>query len=294
MNPSEQDVKHNYEEGVARPVVSFEFFPPKTEESKAALWKSIKELEPLNPHYVSVTYGAGGTTRETTFETVAAIRNETKLNPAVHLTCVGHSKDEIKKLAESYWEAGIQQIVALRGDPPKGEDYVPHPEGYAYADELVKGLLEIAPFEIMVAAYPETHPAAPNAKFDLDHLRRKLDNGAREAVCQYCFDTDNFLRFMDRARAVGITAPISPGIMPISNFAQCVRFSKMCGAVVPSWMHKLFAEADENPAMRDQLAVYIAAEQCNRLRAEGIHNFHFYTLNRADLTKAICRLIGAA
>lgn len=272
---------------------SFEFFPPKSDAAKAALWKNIETLAPLAPDYVSVTYGAGGTTRETTYETVKAILDKTNLTPAVHLTCVGHSRDEIHALAQSYWEAGVKQIVALRGDPPKGtEQYTPHPNGYAYADDLVSGLLEIAPFEIMVAAYPETHPTAPGAAFDLEHLKRKIDNGAKEAVCQYCFDTETFLRFNDRAREAGITAPITPGVMVMSGWEQCVRFSKMCGASIPDWMRTLFHNADENPVLRDQLAVYIAAEQCRQLRAEGIDNFHIYTLNRADLTLALCRLIG--
>ena len=275
------------------PKISFEFFPPKNLEGSFRLWDTVQVLAPMAPRFVSVTYGAGGTTRDTTFKTVKSIIDKTDLNPAVHLTCVGHSKDEIRELAESYWEAGVKQIVALRGDPPRGtEKYEPHPEGYAYADDLVTGLLEIAPFEIMVAAYPETHPEAPSAQFDLDHLKRKLDNGAKEAVCQYCFDTTHFLQFYDKARAAGITAPITPGVMVMNTWEQCVRFSGMCGSQIPKWMHSLFEKSDENPALRDQLAVYVAAEQCRHLRLAGIDNFHIYTLNRADLTLSLCRLLG--
>lgn len=274
--------------------VSFEFFPPKTEKMQETLWNSIKRLEPLGPRFVSVTYGAGGSTRERTHDTVVRIRRETSLEPAAHLTCVGSSRAEIDAVARAYWDAGIRHIVALRGDPPEGigQKYTPHPEGYAYASDLVAGLKKIADFEISVAAYPETHPEAPSPEADIENLKRKIDAGATRAITQYFFDVDDFRRFMDRVRAAGIDVPIVPGILPVTNFAQVVKFSRMCGATIPDWMAELFEGLDDDPETRKLVAATLAAEQCRALAADGVREFHFYTLNRADLTFAICHILG--
>lgn len=278
---------------MARPRVSFEFFPPKTPEMTTQLWQAIERLAPLGPDFVSVTYGAGGTTRERTHETVKRIRDKTTLTPAAHLTCVGESAQGIDAIALDYWQAGIQHIVALRGDMPEiGIPYQPHPGGYAYASDLVKGLLAVAPFEISVAAYPEGHPDAPSLDFDLDNLARKLDAGAKRAITQYFFDVDVYLKFQDRARARGITAPIVPGILPVTNFKQLVNFSARCGASVPGWLGARFEGLDADPQTRQMVAAHVAMAQCQRLMAEGVEQFHFYTLNRADLTYAICHLLG--
>ena len=275
------------------PRVSFEFFPPKTEEMEARLWEVIKRLEPLGPRFVSVTYGAGGSTRERTHATVRRIRQETVLEPAAHLTCVGASHGEIDAVAQAYWAAGIRHIVALRGDPPAGvQEYEPHPGGYPYAAELVAGLRQVADFEISVAAYPETHPEARSGQHDLDNLKRKLDAGAVRAITQYFFDADLYLRFRDRAAAAGITVSIVPGILPVTNFAQVKKFSAACGATIPDWMAAHFEGLDDDPDTRRLVAASIAAEQCRRLHANGVHEFHFYTLNRADLIVAICHLLG--
>jgi methylenetetrahydrofolate reductase (NADPH) len=275
------------------PRVSFEFFPPKTAEMEARLWEVVKRLEPLSPHFVSVTYGAGGSTRERTHATVRRIREETTLEPAAHLTCVAATRDEIDAVANEYWRAGIRHIVALRGDPPGGAArYDPHPGGYAYAADLVAGLRKVADFEISVAAYPETHPEAQSSEHDIDVLRRKIDAGATRAITQYFFDTDLFLRFRDRAAAAGITVPIVPGILPVTNFAQVKKFSAACGASIPDWMASHFDGLDDDPDTRRLVATSLAAEQCRRLHANGVHEFHFYTLNRADLIVAICHLLG--
>ena len=275
------------------PRVSFEFFPPKTAEMEARLWEVVKRLEPLSPHFVSVTYGAGGSTRERTHATVRRIREETTLEPAAHLTCVAATRDEIDAVANEYWRAGIRHIVALRGDPPGGASrYDPHPGGYAYAADLVAGLRKVADFEISVAAYPETHPEAQSSEHDIDVLRRKIDAGATRAITQYFFDTDLFLRFRDRVAAAGITVPIVPGILPVTNFAQVEKFSAACGASIPDWMASHFDGLDDDPDTRRLVATSLAAEQCRRLHANGVHEFHFYTLNRADLIVAICHLLG--
>ncbi|MFZ4125963.1 MAG: methylenetetrahydrofolate reductase [Rickettsiales bacterium] len=276
----------------AAPSVSFEFFPPKSADAEAKLWEVIRTLEPLSPRFVSVTYGAGGTTRERTHATVKRIKNETGLQPAAHLTCVGASRDEIKEIAQSYWDAGVRHIVALRGDAPAGESYTPHPNGYAYADTLVKGLLEIGDFEISVAAYPETHPEARSAQADMEHLQRKIDAGATRAITQFFFDADVYLRFVERAQKAGIRAEIVPGILPVTNFAQLTKFASMCGASVPDWLGKLFDGLDEKPDQRNLIAAMIAAEQCRMLMLAGVKHFHFYTLNRAELTNAICHILG--
>jgi methylenetetrahydrofolate reductase (NADPH) len=275
------------------PRVSFEFFPPKTAEMEARLWEVIKRLEPLAPRFVSVTFGAGGSTRQRTHATVRRIRSETALEPAAHLTCVAATRAEIDAVAQGYWEAGIRHIVALRGDAPAGgEAYQPHPGGYPYAADLVAGLKNVADFEISVAAYPETHPEAASAERDLDNLQRKVDAGASRAITQYFFDVDLYLRFRDRAALRGIAVPIVPGILPVTNYAQVKRFSAACGASIPAWMEGHFAGLDDDPDTRRLVAASIAAEQCRRLHAEGVHEFHFYTLNRADLIVAICHLLG--
>ncbi|HEY1797284.1 MAG TPA: methylenetetrahydrofolate reductase [Stellaceae bacterium] len=276
------------------PRVSFEFFPPKTAEMDARLWDVVKRLEPLGPRFVSVTYGAGGSTRERTHATVRRIRQETNLEPAAHLTCVAATRDEIDRVAQDYWNSGIRHIVALRGDPPGGigEHYQPHDGGYAFAADLVAGLRRVADFEISVAAYPETHPEAESPGRDIDNLRRKLDAGANRAITQFFFDVDQFLDFRDRAAAAGVSVPIVPGILPVTNFAQLKRMAGGCGASIPPWMAAHFDGLDDDPDTRRLVAASLAAEQCRRLHAEGVHEFHFYTLNRADLIVAICHLLG--
>ncbi|MCA8929310.1 MAG: methylenetetrahydrofolate reductase [Alphaproteobacteria bacterium] len=275
--------------------ISFEFFPPKTDKAEESLWQTIERLAPLKPRFVSVTYGAGGTTRERTHATVTRIRRETELEPAAHLTCVAASRDEIDAIARAYWDAGIRHIVALRGDPPDGAaEYLPQPDGYAYAVDLVEGLRKIADFEISVAAYPETHPAAPSAAFEIDYLKRKIDAGATRAITQFFFDADIYLRFRDRLAANRIDIPLVPGILPITNFATAAKFAGMCGARIPDWMGRLYEGLDDDPEARQLVAATQAAELCRRLQAEGVDEFHFYTLNRAELTWAICRLLGAA
>ena len=273
--------------------VSFEFFPPNTEKANETLWNSIQRLSPLKPSYVSVTYGAGGSTRERTHATVYRLRHETDLEPAAHLTCVGATTDDIDDIARSYWDAGVKHIVALRGDLAEGGGpYQPHPGGYAYASDLVAGLKNIADFNISVAAYPETHPEATGAEADLDNLKRKIDAGASEAITQFFFDTDVYLKFLERARAAGITVPIIPGILPVTNFTRVAEFSDKCGTKVPHWMADLFDGLDDDPQTRKLVAAGVAAEQCRALHTEGITDFHFYTMNRADLVYAICHILG--
>ena len=276
----------------APPALSFEFFPPRTEALEAQLWACIRRLEPLAPHFVSVTYGAGGSTRERTHQTVTRIVAETGLTPAAHLTCVAATRDEVDEVARRYWDAGVRHIVALRGDAPTGGAYEPHPGGYAYAADLVAGLKRIGDFDISVAAYPETHPTALSADADLDNLKRKLDAGATRAITQYFFDTEIYLRFLDRCLAAGITAPIVPGIMPVSNFAQAAKFSAMCGTAVPGWLAEMFEGTEEDAETRRMVGAIVAAEQVRLLRANGIDQFHFYTLNRPDLTYAIAHILG--
>ena len=273
--------------------VSFEFFPPKTEKMALSLWEAVERLAPLSPDFVSVTYGAGGSTRERTHDTVVRIARETPMKPAAHLTCVAATRAEIDEVAKAYWDAGIRHVVALRGDPPDGEAvYVPHPGGYAYASDLVDGLKRIADFEISVAAYPEGHPQSSSPEADLDNLKRKIDAGATRAITQYFFDVDVFRRFRDRVEKAGITVPVVPGILPVTNFSQVVKFSGLCGASVPPWMHGVFAGLDDDPETRRLVAATVAAEQVRALAEDGIAEFHFYTLNRADLAFAICHLLG--
>jgi methylenetetrahydrofolate reductase (NADPH) len=273
--------------------VSFEFFPPKTEKMEQTLWESIRTLEPLAPRFVSVTYGAGGSTRERTHATVERIVTDTSLDPAAHLTCVEASRAEIEEIARAYWDAGVRHIVALRGDPPvQGKAFEARPDGYASAVELVRGLKEIAPFEISVAAYPECHPESRNRAADLDNLWRKIDAGADRAITQFFFSADCFFRFRDQAAAMGIDAEIVPGILPVSNVAQTRKFAAQCGAQIPSWMDRLFEGLDNLPAARQLVAATVAAELCGQLYAGGVRHFHFYTLNRAELAYAICHLLG--
>ncbi|MDB5669505.1 MAG: methylenetetrahydrofolate reductase [Alphaproteobacteria bacterium] len=273
--------------------VSFEFFPPRTEKMEQTLWESVKTLEPLQPRFVSVTYGAGGSTRERTHATVARIARETSLAPAAHLTCVEASRGEIDDVARAYWDAGIRHIVALRGDPPEpGKPFVARPDGYANAAELVGGLKRIAPFEISVACYPECHPDSFNKTADLDNLKRKIDAGADRAISQFFFSPDCFFRFRDDAAAAGIDAELVPGILPVSNVAQTRKFAASCGAGIPPWMDALFEGLDNLPAARQLVAATVAAELCGQLYAGGIRLFHFYTLNRAELAYAICHLLG--
>ncbi|MFL5252140.1 MAG: methylenetetrahydrofolate reductase [NAD(P)H] [Rhodopila sp.] len=274
------------------PALSFEFFPPRTEALEQQLWACIERLAPMRPYFVSVTYGAGGSTQARTHATVARIIAETNLVPAAHLTCVGATQEEVNEVARRYWDVGVRHIVALRGDPPPGASYTPHPGGYPYAADLVAGLRKVAPFEISVAAYPEVHPAASNPVADLENLKRKLDAGATRAITQYFFETSTYLRFLDLCLAAGIKAPIVPGIMPVSNFAQASKFSAMCGASVPKWMERLFEGTEDDPETRRMVGMTIAAEQVRLLQANGVDEFHFYTLNRPDLTYAIAHILG--
>lgn len=273
--------------------VSFEFFPPRTEKMEATLWESIETLAPLAPRFVSVTYGAGGSTRERTHATVARIVRETSLTPAAHLTCVEASRGEIDDVARGYWEAGVRHIVALRGDPPEqGKRFEPHADGYANAAALVEGLKKVAPFEISVAAYPECHPDSITKRADLDNLKAKIDAGADRAITQFFFSPDCFFRFRDDAAAAGIDVEIVPGILPVSNVAQTRKFAGQCGAAIPPWMDRLFEGLDNLPAARALVAATVAAELCGQLYAGGVRHFHFYTLNRAELSYAICHLLG--
>jgi methylenetetrahydrofolate reductase (NADPH) len=273
--------------------VSFEFFPPKSEKMAETLWESIQTLAPLQPRFVSVTYGAGGSTRERTHATVERILNETKLTPAAHLTCVGATREEVDSVAREYWELGVRNIVALRGDPPEpGTKYRPHPEGYRDAVDLVTGLKNVAPFDISVAAYPEIHPDSSTRAFDLENLKRKVGAGADRAITQFFFSADCFLRFRDEAAAAGIDVEIVPGILPVSNVATTRRFAQSCGASIPQWLDSLFEGLDDLPAARQLIAATVAAELCGQLYAGGVRHFHFYTLNRAELSYAICHLLG--
>ena len=274
--------------------VSFEFFPPKTDKMEATLWESVATLAPLGPRFLSVTYGAGGTTRDRTHATVARIVRETAIPAAAHLTCVEASRADVDAVARDYWEAGVRHIVALRGDAPDGPGtrFVPHPDGYENAAALVAGLKAIAPFEISVAAYPECHPDSPDTPADLDNLKRKLDAGASRAISQFFFEPDTFFRFRDAVAAAGISAEIVPGIMPVTSFAAVRKMSALCGTAIPEWLADQFDGLDEKPQARQLVAATLAAELCRRLYAGGERHFHFYTLNRAELSYAICHLLG--
>jgi methylenetetrahydrofolate reductase (NADPH) len=273
--------------------VSFEFFPPNDAQMEATLWRSVERLAPLAPRFVSVTYGADGSTRERTHKLITRIQRETRLTGAPHLTCIGAPRQEILAIARQYWDEGVRHIVALRGDPPRdAAGYVPHAEGFAYAADLVAGLKSVADFDISVAAYPEVHPEAASAKFDLDNLRRKIDAGASRAITQFFFDTDAFLRFRDQCAACGIGAAIVPGILPITRFPQVCSFAARCGASIPGWMHTRFAGLDEDAETRRLIAGAVAIEQVRTLVHHGVREFHFYTLNRAELSYAICHALG--
>jgi methylenetetrahydrofolate reductase (NADPH) len=274
------------------PLLSFEFMPPKTEVMEQQLWTCIRRLEPLAPRFVSVTYGAGGSTRVRTHATVSRILRETGLVPAAHLTCVGATRAEVDEVARQYWEAGVRHIVALRGDPPAGTVYAPHPDGYPFAADLVAGLKRVSEFEISVAAYPDMHPQAVSRVGDLDNLKRKLDAGATRAITNFFFDTSVFLRFLDLCLAAGITAPIVPGIMPVTNLAGLRRMATLSGVAVPDWMGHLFEGLDDDAETRRMVAAVVAAEQVRLLQANGVDEFHFYTLNRPDLSYSIAHILG--
>ncbi len=273
--------------------VSFEFFPPKTEKMEEQLWHAVETLSPLGPRFVSVTYGAGGSTRERTHKTVARIASETSIPAAAHLTCVDATREEIDEVAHAYWEAGVRHIVALRGDPSTpGATFAPHPGGYASAADLVEGLRKLHPFEISVSAYPEAHPEAASLQADIDNFKRKLDSGASRGITQFFFEPETFFRFRDAVAASGINTEILPGIMPVTNFASIVRMSKMTGTSVPAWLGRLFEGLDDHPPARQLVAATVTAEMCRKLYAGGVRHFHFYTLNRAELSYAICHLLG--
>ncbi len=273
--------------------VSFEFFPPASEKMEQTLWAAIEKLAPLAPNFVSVTYGAGGSTRERTHATIKRILKETSLIPAAHLTCVGATKAEVDAVVKEYWDDGVRHIVALRGDAPKGVDhYTPHPGGYQNAADLVQGIKKIGDFEISVACYPETHPDSPSLVADLENLKQKIDAGASRAITQFFFETDHYFRFLDHARSYGIEVPIVPGILPVTNVKQLKRFASICGMAVPAWLGDLFEGLDDHPETRNLVAATVAGEMVKRLNAGGVTDFHFYTLNRASLAYAICHLLG--
>ena len=274
--------------------VSFEFFPPKTPDMQARLWRSVEKLEPLAPDFVSVTYGAGGSTRERTHETVSRIVKETDLAVAAHLTCVAATRADVDSVLKEYWAAGVKHIVALRGDPPggPGDPYTPHPGGYANAAELAAGARAIAPFEISVGCYPEKHPDSPSIAADIDMLKRKIDAGATRAISQFFYDNEVFLRYLDRARAAGIDIPIVPGVMPVTSFKGLRKMADLCGATVPGRLVKLFQSLDDDPGTRQLVAATVAAEQCLELAEAGVEHFHFYTLNRDDMAYALCHMLG--
>jgi methylenetetrahydrofolate reductase (NADPH) len=277
-----------------RPIeVSFEFSPPKTAEAEEGLWKAIRRLEPLAPSFVSVTYGAGGSTRERTHATVKRIVDETSLKPAAHLTCVGHSRDEIAEIVQGYWDAGIRHIVALRGDMPEMSGaYRPHERGYASTPDLIAGLLKIAPFEVSVSCYPECHPDSPSLAHDVELLKRKVDAGASRALGQFCFDSDAVARFRDRCVAAGIQVPVIPGVMPTTAFRGVERMAAKCGTKIPTWLTRAYAGLDDDVETRRIVASAVLAEQVQELRARGFSQVHFYTLNQANLTYAACRIMG--
>ncbi len=273
--------------------VSFEFFPPATEKMEETLWRSIQRLAPLQPRFVSVTYGADGSTRDRTHRIVRRIQTETDLTCAPHLTCIGATREDVLATARGYWDEGIRHIVALRGDPPKGvTDYVPLADGFAYAADLVDGLARLSGFELSVAAYPEVHPEAASAESDLDNLKRKIEAGSTRAITQFFFDTSAYLRFRERCAAAGIDVAIVPGILPITNFSRMLKFATDCGTHVPQTLHQRFGDLDDDPETRRMIAASVAIKQVDELRRHGVNEFHFYTLNRAELTYAICHALG--
>ncbi len=274
--------------------VSFEFFPPKTEAMEASLWSAVERLGPLEPDFVSVTYGAGGSTRERTHGIVSRIEQETALRPAAHLTCVNATREEVEEVVYGYWDAGIRHIVALRGDPPEGvgTKYAPHPGGFQSTAELVAAIKRIGDFEVSVSAYPEKHPESPDWDADLDVLQAKVEAGADRAITQFFFENEDFYRYRDRVAQRGIDVPLVPGILPIANFKTAARFAGSCGAKVPEWLAKQFDGLDDDAETRRLVAASIVAEQILDLQANGVSNFHFYTLNRAELVYAACHMLG--
>jgi methylenetetrahydrofolate reductase (NADPH) len=278
----------------ARPRVSFEFSPPKTPEAEETLWEAVRRLEPLAPSFVSVTYGAGGSTRDRTHRTVLRMLKETNLRPAAHLTCVEASRGEVDEVIQAYWDAGIRHIVALRGDPPGqiGGAYTPRADGYCNATELTAGIRAIGDFEVSVGLYPHVHPESPSADHDIEVLKAKIDAGATRAITQFFYDIEGFLRFMDKVRGAGVSIPVSLGIMPVTNFKGLKKMAGPIGIQLPAWLANLFEGLDQDPDTRRLLACSVATEMCARLAEEGFSDFHFYTLNRADLTYAICRVLG--
>jgi methylenetetrahydrofolate reductase (NADPH) len=276
------------------PSVSFEFFPPKTPEMEEKLWDSVRRLEPVRPRFVSVTYGAGGSTRERTHAIVKRMAEETDLNPAGHITCVAATRAEIDAVLRAYWDAGVKRIVALRGDPTAGigAKYEPHPDGYAYASDLITGARRIADFDVSVGCYPEVHPNAGSLKNEIDNLKRKLDAGAARAITQFFFDPNTYFRFVEAVRTAGVKAPIVPGIMLQSNFKGLTRMAKLCGATIPDRIAALYDGLDDDAETRDLVTAHVAAELCNRLAEQGVDQFHFYTMNRAGLSLSTCRLLG--
>ena len=273
--------------------VSFEFFPPKNDDMEKRLWNSINNLKHLNPSFISITYGAGGSTRQRTHNTIKKVLENTDLKPASHLTCIGASKDDIKQIAEEYWQMGVRHIVALRGDMPASfPSYQLHPSGYKYANELVSALKKMHDFEISVAGYPEKHPEAVDFDSDIDYLKRKVDAGADRVITQFFFDTDNYFYFVDKCRNRGINVPIVPGILPVSNVKTVKHFAKANGSVIPNWMSEIFEGLDEREETRKLIAAIVAVEQCRILHNGGVNNFHFYTLNRSELVLAICHILG--
>ncbi len=287
-------IRHSRRHGNRDLAISFEFFPPKNAEMEEGLWDCVARLQPLNPSFVSVTYGAGGTTRERTHATVARLARETALNPAAHLTCVGASRDDIKEVLHSYLDVGVNHIVALRGDPPAGlgTAYEPHPDGFATTAELVKAARDIGDFEVSVSAYPEKHPESASLDADIDVLQAKIDAGATRAITQFFFDNDVYFRYLDRVLARGISIPIVPGIVPVQNFKQTRNFALRCGTTVPQWLADRFDGLDNDLPTRRLIAAAVAAEQVIDLLDQGVEQFHFYTMNKADLVYAICHLIG--
>ncbi len=277
-----------------RPSVSFEFSPPKGPKSEESLWEAIRRLEPLNPSFVSVTYGAGGSTRDRTHRTVVRMLNETTLRPAAHLTCVEASRAEVDEVIQDYWDAGIRHIVALRGDPPGslGGAYEPRADGYQNATELTAGIRAIGDFDVSVGVYPQIHPESPSVDHDIDVLKAKIDAGATRAISNFFFDIDGYLRFVEKIRKAGVMVPILPGIMPVSGYEGLKNMSQRIGVSLPGWLGNLFEGLDDDVETRKLLACSVAAEMCARLVEEGFSDLHFYTLNRADLVYAICRVLG--
>jgi methylenetetrahydrofolate reductase (NADPH) len=273
--------------------VSFEFFPPKTAQMEEQLWRAVTRLAPLSPDFVSVTYGAGGSTRDRTHATVKRIVEETHLRPAAHLTCVAAARREVDEVVRGYWDAGVRHIVALRGDMPElGAAYAAHPHGYASTPELIQGIKAIGDFAVSVSCYPERHPDSPSLEHDVELLKRKVDAGACRAIGQFCFDNDTLARFRDRAVAAGVNVPIVPGLMPTTNFKGIQRMAGRCGASIPAWLARLYEGLDDDPESRRIVAANVLAEQVQELAAHGFDKFHFYTLNQADLTYATCRMLG--